>query len=298
MLEQKHIEIICNALGIKESDITEIKQNHGGFSNFTYVVSISDGNTYLYRIPGPRTEVLCDRYAEKKTHELLAPYKFTQEIKYFDPETGIMLCYYYPIARPVAKERKDDWKGAADMIRKFHGLPIKLALDLSNFDRIERNEKLYHECGGRFDDEYYRFMSEKFPFLKAEYEKYATPAVPSTGDFTPANILFVEGGKTVMIDLEYTANADPYTDISIFTHDMRLNDEESLEFLGMYLERTPTREDEIKFFLQCAFTGLRWYTWANCKMILGGAKEFYEDFAIYSMDYANKHYDVVRNLIK
>ncbi len=298
MLEQKHIDIICNALGITEKDITEIKENRGGFSNFTYVVSVSDGNKYLYRIPGPRTEILCDRYAELETHKLLAPYKFTQEIKYFDPETGLMLCYYYPVARPASKDNKADWVASAAMIRKFHGFPIKLALDLSNFDRIERNEKLYHECGGRFSDEYYSYMSEKFPILKEIYEKYATPAVPSTGDFTPGNVLFVEGGEVVMIDLEYTANADPYTDISIFTHDMRLNDAESLEFLGMYLGRTPTREDKIKFFLQCAFTGIRWYTWAWCKMILGGPKDFYEDFAIFSLDYAQKHYDVVCELVK
>ena len=79
---------------------------------------------------------------------------------------------------------------------------------------------------------------------------------------------------------------------------MRLDDEHSLEFLEMYLGRKPTREEELRLFLQCAFTGLRWYTWANCKMILGGAEEFYIDFAVYSMDYAQRHYDVVKEYLK
>lgn len=298
MLEQKHIDIICTALGITEKEIKEIKVNHGGFSNYTYVVTVSDGNKYLYRIPGPRTEIMCDRRAEYETHKLLAPYKFTQEIKYFDTKTGIMLCYYYPVARPAQKDKRDDWKAAAEMIRKFHSLPIKLALDLSNFDRIERNEKLFADCGGIFSDEYYAFMNEKYPLLQAEYEKVRCAPVPSTGDFTPGNILFVEGGEVVMIDLEYTANADPYTDISIFVHDMKLNDEEALEFLEMYLGRKTTKKDELRLFLQCAFTGLRWYTWAMCKMILGGAKEFYLDFAAYSMDYANDHFEIVMKYVK
>lgn len=297
MLEQKHIDIICGALGISEADITNIKVNRGGFSNFTYVVSISDGNKYLYRIPGPRTEIMCDRHAEYVTHKLLAPYKFTQEIKYFDTETGIMLCYYYPVARP-AKNEEHDLKCAADMIRMFHSLPIKLELDLSNTDRIARNEKLFSECGGRFSDEYYSFIEEKYPLLIAEYEKHKCAAVPSTGDFTPGNILFVEGGKVVMIDLEYTANADPYTDISIFVHDMRMSDEDALHFLSMYLERTPSREEELKLFLQCAFTGLRWYTWAMCKMALGGKNEFYEDFADFSIKYAYEHFNVVQSYLR
>ncbi len=298
MLEQKHIDIICKALGITEAQIENIKVNHGGYSNMTYVVSIADGNKYLYRIPGPRTEIMCDRYAECETHKLLAPYKFTQEIKYFDPETGIMLCYYYPVARPADKNNKDDWKTSADMLRMFHNLPIKLALTLSNFDRIERNEKLYGECGGRFADEYYLFMKEKYPLLRAEYDKYPVEPVPSTGDFTPGNILFVEGGKVVMIDLEYTANADPYTDISIFVHDMRMSYEDALEFFEMYLEKTPTREEKFRFLAQCAFTGLRWYTWANCKMILGGAAEFYEDFAEFSLDYAHKYFKFAMEYVK
>lgn len=297
MLEQKHIDIICGALGIKANDITDVKVNHGGFSNATYVVSVSDGNKYLYRIPGPHTEIMCDRHAEYITHKLLAPYKFTQEIKYFDTETGIMLCYYYPVARP-AKNDVHDLECAADMIRMFHSLPIRLELTLSNFDRIGRNEKLFESFGKSFSNRYYEFMKEKFPILREEYKKHETPAVPSTGDFTPGNVLFVEGGKVVMIDLEYTANADPFTDISIFVHDMRMSDAEAIKFLSMYLKRTPAKEEELKLFLQCAFTGLRWYTWAECKMALGGGEEFYRDFADFSIDYAYAHFDVVMNYLK
>lgn len=293
MLENKHIEIICNALGISKENIVKIKENLGGLSNYTYVVTLDDGRKYLYRIPGKRTEVFTNRRSEYETYRLIKPYNIAHEVVYFDADSGLKMTVYYTDVREAEVNSDSDCIESMNMLKRFQSLPIKLTETLTVFDRISKNIKFYGELGGKFSDDFNLWMNTKFVELKKAYEEYKVDLLPCAGDYTLGNVLIKEDGTSILIDLEYAANGDPYMDIATFAHDKDMSAERTKWLLDVYLGRKATEKELRRLFIQCALTGIRWYTWSECKIKINGVNQEYTDFSARSIKYADKFYELV-----
>ena len=266
---------IAETFGVPQAEITGIHPLKEGMTNQSFVFHVESGD-YVFRLPGKGTEDLLSRKSEKRSYELIEPLDISDEIVYFDGDTGVKISRFYEGSRVCDAEDDGELKRAMELLAKIHGAGIKAEHRFDVAEMIDFYEGLAEGIDSiRFTD--YREVREKANELIAFRKRLAIPEILCHIDYIYANILWLPDGGVRVIDWEYSGASDPITDIAMFSIYSYFPRERADLALSYYLGREPEKGETARLYMYMALAGFLWALWCQYKQGLG------EEFGEYPM---------------
>ena len=267
---------IAETFGVPQGEIKGIFPLKQGMTNQSFVFHLGEDG-YVFRLPGKGTDELLSRTEEKRSYELIKTLDISDELVYFDGDTGVKISRFYEDASTCDPESDEELKRAMEFLsNKIHSAGIKAE---HRFD-IKEEINFYQELAEgidaiRFTD--YKEVREMADELLAYREKLAIPEILCHIDYVWANILWLKDGETRVIDWEYSGAADPIIDIAMFSIYAYYPREKADLALKYYLGREPKRIETARLYMYMALAGFLWALWSQYKQGLG------EEFGEYSL---------------
>ncbi len=285
-LKTDAIEIICQALHVKEEAIENIKVLKKGMTNRSFLFEC-DGNKYIMRIPGEGTEQLINRKQEAAVYEVIKNKNICDDIVYINPENGYKITRYLNNARVCDPFCEEDIRRCMGKLKDFHSLNLKVNHAFDIFGQIDFYESLWHGQPSVYRD--YIKTKENVMKLKSFIESEKKEFCLTHIDAVPDNFLFVEDDIR-LIDWEYAGMQDPDVDIAMFCIYSLYNKVQVDHLIDIYFDDHCDRKTRIKIYCYIACCGLLWSNWCEYKRNLG--IEFGE-YSLRQYRYAKEYYKLV-----
>lgn len=294
LLDKKHLKKICSIFDIHLGEIQQLYVNPGrSANNNSYVVTI-DNKSYLYRVPGIGSDMFCDRSKEYEAYCLLKPYGITDEMIYFEQETGIKVSVYYEDSHIPDAHDNHELDQSMQIIHFLHGLDLDFPYQETLYDRMELYFSYAQEAGGEqyFMKEYFSIRDYLRKMEEENTTKHLEKITLTHGDASINNILVTEEHEhPILIDLEFFAKSDSFSDIATFSVDADFREDKIIQILDYYLRRSSTLEEKYHAMKLSCVTALMWYGWTVFKIAVEDndkqAKIFYDfrdDYQAYIID--------------
>ena len=290
-LQTDAIQVICEALGAQQDEVTNITVLKKGMTNRSFLFSCKD-KKYITRIPGEGTDQLINRRQEAAVYQTIAGRKICDEIAYINPENGYKITEYLDGARVCDAEKEEDLQKCMKKLREFHGQKLKVDHSFDLFGQMEYYESLWEGTPSAYKD--YEKTKAHVLQLKDYIEANAGEWVLTHIDAVPDNFLFVEeNGKEEirLIDWEYAGMQDPHVDIAMFCIYSLYKKEQVDHLIDLYFEGSCDDKTRIKIYCYIAVCGLLWSNWCEYKRKLG--VEFGE-YSLRQYRYAKDYYKIVQ----
>ena len=290
-LQNDAIQVICQALGARPDEVTNITLLKKGMTNRSFLFSCKD-KKYIMRIPGEGTDQLINRRQEAAVYQTIAGRKICDEIAYINPENGYKITEYLEGARVCNAENEEDLQKCMKKLREFHGQKLKVDHSFDLFGQMEYYESLWEGTPSAYKD--YEKTKAHVLQLKDYIEANAGERVLTHIDAVPDNFLFVEeNGKEEirLIDWEYAGMQDPHVDIAMFCIYSLYKKEQVDHLIDLYFEGNCDDRTRIKIYCYIAVCGLLWSNWCEYKRKLG--VEFGE-YSLRQYRYAKDYYKIVQ----
>ena len=290
-LQTDAIQVICEALGAQQNEVTNITVLKKGMTNRSFLFSCKD-KKYIMRIPGEGTDQLINRRQEAAVYQTIAGRRICDEIAYINPENGYKITEYLEGARVCDAEKEEDLQKCMKKLREFHGQKLRVDHSFDLFGQMEYYESLWEGTPSAYKD--YEKTKAHVLQLKDYIEANAGERVLTHIDAVPDNFLFVEeNGKEEirLIDWEYAGMQDPHVDIAMFCIYSLYKKEQVDHLIDLYFEGSCDDKTRIKIYCYIAVCGLLWSNWCEYKRKLG--VEFGE-YSLRQYRYAKDYYKIVQ----
>lgn len=290
-LQTDTIQVICEALGAQQDEVTNITVLKKGMTNRSFLFSCKD-KKYIMRIPGEGTDQLINRRQEAAVYQTIAGRRICDEIAYINPENGYKITEYLEGARVCDAENEEDLQKCMKKLREFHGQKLRVDHSFDLFGQMEYYESLWEGTPSAYKD--YEKTKAHVLQLKDYIEANAGEWVLTHIDAVPDNFLFVEeNGKEEirLIDWEYAGMQDPHVDIAMFCIYSLYKKEQVDHLIDLYFEGSCDDKTRIKIYCYIAVCGLLWSNWCEYKRKLG--VEFGE-YSLRQYRYAKDYYKIVQ----
>lgn len=290
-LQTDAIQVICEALGAQQNEVTNITVLKKGMTNRSFLFSCKD-KKYIMRIPGEGTDQLINRRQEAAVYQTIAGRRICDEIAYINPENGYKITEYLEGARVCDAENEEDLQKCMKKLREVHGQKLRVDHSFDLFGQMEYYESLWEGTPSAYKD--YEKTKAHVLQLKDYIEANAGEWVLTHIDAVPDNFLFVEeNGKEEirLIDWEYAGMQDPHVDIAMFCIYSLYKKEQVDHLIDLYFEGNCDDRTRIKIYCYIAVCGLLWSNWCEYKRKLG--VEFGE-YSLRQYRYAKDYYKIVR----
>lgn len=278
------MELLARVFHIPESGIHHIRRVKAGMTNQSFLFMV-ENRDYICRIPGAGTRRLLNRKQEYQVYQTIAPLDISDEIIYFDPETGYKISTYYQGMRNADPDSEADLVRCMALLRRLHasGLRVDHSFDLG--ERISFHEALCREQGEiPFED--YRQVSRNMQELLRFLETLHRPRVLTHIDPNIDNFVLSEQ-EIRLLDWEYAAMADPLLDVSMNAIYSRYDLDRAIRLLRLYLQREPDETETLVVWSYMALGGFLWSLWAVYKEQLG---KNLGDYTLFMYRYAKDGY--------
>lgn len=290
-LQTDAIQVICEALGAQQDEVTNITVLKKGMTNRSFLFSCKN-KKYIMRIPGEGTDQLINRRQEAAVYQTIAGRKICDEIAYINPENGYKITEYLEGARVCDAENEEDLQKCMKKLREFHGQKLRVDHSFDLFGQMEYYESLWEGTPSAYKD--YEKTKDHVLQLKDYIEENAGEQVLTHIDAVPDNFLFVqENGKEEirLIDWEYAGMQDPHVDIAMFCIYSLYKKEQVDHLIDLYFDGNCDERTRIKIYCYIAVCGLLWSNWCEYKRKLG--VEFGE-YSLRQYRYAKDYYKIVQ----
>jgi CTP:phosphocholine cytidylyltransferase-like protein/thiamine kinase-like enzyme len=285
-------EVMCKiaeTFNVSQSEIIDIHPVKEGMTNQSFVFSVDDAS-YVFRLPGKGTEQLLSRANEKRSYELVAPLDISDEIVFFDGETGIKISKFYDDANVLDADDDGELKRAMELLAKIHGAGIEAE---HRFD-IEQMINFYEKIAN--DNDAIRFTDYKEVRVKADElllfrNRLGIPEILCHIDYIFANLLCLNSGEIRVIDWEYSGAADPIIDIAMFSIYSYFPRERADLALSYYLGRAPEKLETARLYMYMALAGFLWALWCEYKQSFG---EEFGDYPMVMYRYMKDYYSILK----
>jgi CTP:phosphocholine cytidylyltransferase-like protein/thiamine kinase-like enzyme/biotin operon repressor len=285
------ISTASEVLGVQESDICGIRCVKQGMTNRSFAFSVGS-NDYIFRIPGAGTEKLIDRKREKISYDAIAPLGISDEVIYFDENTGIKISKYFNGARNADASNAMDVADCMGVLRTLHGSGV---LAPHSFDVTSEIERYLSLCENRqairFND--YMATYKKMTILSALHASMNAQTVLCHVDCNPDNIMRLTDGHLRIIDWEYAGMSDPLIDVAMFAIYSYYSKQQLDRLLEIYLGRRAEESEIIRAYIFASLGGYLWALWSEYKQSFG--VEFGE-YGLKMYRYAKDFYKHVQSM--
>ncbi len=283
--DNEALELISKVFQVEESQIQGIRCLKSGMTNQSFLFQVQ-GESYICRIPGAVNSMLINRTQEAQVFETVKALGISEQVLYFDGETGYKISKYYEGSH---NSDPRDWDEVAQCMKLLNGLhhsDLSVDHDFDIRERIGFYENLCQTHGGiPFED--YSAVRKQMTELMDWLDGLGRPKVLSHIDSVADNFLFLPDGSLKLIDWEYAGMCDPLIDVAMCAIYSYYDEEEADRLIQLYLERQPSQEECHVVYAYMALGGFLWALWAVYKSALG--VEFGE-YTIYMYRYAKTYY--------
>lgn len=275
-------EIICECMGIQESEINKIYPI-GGMTNKNFKVCIND-KSYVLRVPGNGTEEMISRQDEIKNAVYANRIGIDAELVYFNEETGVKISNFIENAQtlsPEATKKQHNMKMVCNLLRSLHNSKEKMDNDFNIYEKIEKYENLSKKIGGVFYEDYYK-VKDKVYSLKKIMNELDVSYTPCHNDTIAENFIKDSEDKMYLIDWEYAGMNDPMWDIAAHSLENNFSEDEEELFLKIYFEGNVEEKYKKRILINKIYQDFLWSIWTNIKEAKG------DDFGSYGLDRYNR----------
>ena len=284
------IQTIRNIFNVNENEITDIKNHKAGMTNKSFGFTVNN-KTFIFRLPGEGANKLISRKQEKEVYSLIKDLNISDNVVYFNINTGYKISEFFPNARNTDSHNRDDLEKSMELLRIIHNSNLKTG-HIFNIDReISKYLSLCSERNAvRYSDNDETFNKMKILFDIAE--KMNIPKVLCHIDCNPDNYIRLDSGIVRIIDWEYAGMCDPIMDISMYSIYSYYTKSEMDELLKIYLQREPDSDEIKRLYIYAALGGYLWALWTEYKQSFG--VEF-GDYGMRMYRYAKDYYNRLVN---
>lgn len=291
--DNEALEQIACIFSVPESEIINIKCLKAGMTNKSFLFSIGKAS-YIFRIPGPGSDLLINRKQEKVVYDTIAPLSLSDEIFYFDGKTGYKISRFYENSRNCNASDWSDVKACMKVLKKFHQSHLTVPHEFSLRERIDFYENLcQHPYCIRFED--YAEVRIKINELLDLIDQINPPKTLSHLDSVQSNFLILPDHTIKLIDWEYAGMCDCLTDIAMFAIYSYYNEEQLTILIESYFDRPAKKEELLRIYSYVSLGGFLWALWTEYKSSLG---EEFGDYGIKMYRYAKDYYKKVTEIKK
>lgn len=289
--DNEALEQIARIFSIEESEIVNIKCLKAGMTNKSFLFSIGK-DSYIFRIPGPGSDLLINRRQEKQVYDAIAPLELSDQILYFDGATGYKISRFYEDSRNCDADNWEDVEACMKALRGFHLCGLTVDHEFSLRERIDFYENLCMKpyCI-RFED--YREVRGLMDELLELIDRMNPPKVLSHIDSVQSNFLMLPDHTIKLIDWEYAGMCDCLVDIAMFAIYSYYSEEQLDRLIQCYFGRGASRGEILRIYSYTALGGFLWALWAEYKSSLG---EEFGDYNIKMYRYAKDYYKKVKQI--
>lgn len=254
-------------------------------TNSTRLIEL-DKKKYILRVPGKGTDKLIDRHQEYEVYNVIKDYHISDEVLYFDENSGIKIAKYIQNCHNCNSKNVEDVKVAMKAIRHLHDLNLKVDFDFNLKDKINFYEALMKKS------KYVDYDETKMRVFKLldDVNTYVKKICLCHIDPNQDNILIDNKGNVkALVDWEYAAMQDPLLDVAMFAIYAGYDKESIDNLLKYYYDDNTTISSvtKITYYTYIASAGLLWSNWCEYKNQLG--QFFGGTYEQSQYDYA-KHY--------
>lgn len=283
--DNEAMRLVSKVFQAPEQEITNIRCLKAGMTNKSFLFELR-GTHYICRIPGPGTELLINRRQEEAVYRAVNPLHMTEDIVYFDGETGYKISRYYEGARNANPRNRNDMELFMKELHRLHESGVSVEHSFSLRERIHFYETLCrHRAEMLFED--YPQVRARMDCLLNLLEQVERPVCLSHIDCVPDNFLILPDGAGKIIDWEYAGMHDPLIDVAMCGIYSYYNEEEMDQLIELYLKRRPSRTERFVIYACAALGGFLWCLWAVFKGSLG---EEFGEYTLIMYRYAKQYY--------
>ena len=290
-LKTDAIQVICQALGAKADEVTDITVLKKGMTNRSFLFSCK-GKKYIMRIPGEGTDRLINRREEAEVYHAIDGKKICDDIAYINPDTGYKITEFLEGARVCDPLNDEDVKKCMKRLRDFHALKLKVGHEFDIFGQLEFYESLWDGAPSVYKD--YDKTKAEVLSLRPYIEEHTSEKMLTHIDAVPDNFLFIQHNgqdEIRLIDWEYAGMQDPHVDVAMFGIYSLYSKQQIDHLIAEYFAEGCDNATRIKIYCYVAVCGLLWSNWCEYKRNLG--VEFGE-YSLRQYRYAKEYYRIVR----
>jgi thiamine kinase-like enzyme len=253
----------------------------GGITNHNVKLTLDDGDVFVLRVAGERTELLgIDRRVEHEASLAAAAVGVGPEVIDFVEPEGWLVTRFIDgeIVQPERLRESDCLRRVALALRAVHAGP-PIGGRFNSFRVVEEYRETAENHGAQVPA---AFASAHELARRIERARGATPERPCHNDLLNAN--FIDDGALIrIVDWEYAGMGDVFFDLANLSINHELGRDECRELLRAYSDEV-TAEDERALTLMRFMSDFREAMWG---VVQGAVSELDFDFA----SYAEEHFE-------
>ncbi len=266
----KILKNICSVLGCDESEIVDFDVIKEGLTNTSFVFEVR-GKKYVYRHPGDGTETIISRQHEKMSLEIAKRVGVDPTYIYMNSEEGWKISSYVSGIRMPDYDNFEDSKRVIKVLRDLHERKMHVDWAFRPFeDAFDIERQILEKTQITIPD--YEEIKERVTKLYDIVKKDGVKPVFCHCDTYKPNWMLTDT-ETILIDWEYSGEADPGCDLAAYIMDAMYPVETSKKFIAEYLQDTYTKELEFHHLAYVAIVSFYWFVWAiyreACGAVMG-----------------------------
>lgn len=281
-LNSQYINIICEKLQVKRSEISNFSLLKSGMTNRSFLFECKS-KRYIFRIPGEGTEKLISRKQEADVYKAIKDMNLGENTIYFDAENGYKISEFIENTHNCDPQNFEEVKSCISFLKSFHQMNLQVEHSFDLFGQIEYYESLRNRTSAYTD---YEKTKQNVFSLKNYIDNADKSRCLTHIDAVPDNFI-ISDKRIFLIDWEYSSMQDPHIDIAMFAIYSMYTKEETDRLIDIYFDGRCPKQQRLKIYCYMSVCGFLWSNWCEYKAALG------VDFGEYSLQqyrYAKEYY--------
>lgn len=249
-----------------------------------------DGHKYILRIAGKGTEKLINRKEEKEVYETIKNLHISDEVLYFDEETGTKITRYIENGHTCNNKNNEEMLRCIAVVKKLHKSKLTVNHEFDLYEKIKYYQNLMfsttNEAKSKYED-YDEVFEDTMTALKIN-DIYTKEYCLCHIDPNQDNFVITKNDVR-LIDWEYAAMQDSLLDVAMFCIYAMYNKKQIDNYINLWFkdEAKPNKRTIARIYCYIAAAGLLWSNWCEYKNHLG--QEFGGVYELSQYNYAKKY---------
>lgn len=285
-------KIVCEALKVNESDVTEVTPA-GGMTNKNYRICVKD-TRYILRVAGTGTDRMINRNTEMFNSAIASEKGFNVEVPYFNLETGVKISKFIENAETLTHrsiKKEENLKQVTNILRNLHECKdFHMDNEFNMFRELEKYEEILKKDNGDFFEDYDEVRT-KVMALEDELKRCGAVSVPSHNDLVSENFVKDTEGRIYLIDWEYSGTNDDMWDLAALSLENEFSEDDIELMFRLYFNGKEADENtRRRLLIHQICQDTLWAVWTLIKEAEG------DDFGTYGIDRYNRAKEYLKKL--
>lgn len=261
---------ICGVFHCEETDILNFVPIKKGLTNTSFVFEVK-GKNYVYRHPGENTEQIISRKHEKTSITKAKQLGIDPTFIAMNEEEGWKISHYVPNFRVPDYADFEDSKRVIEVMRKLHDSRENVSWDFSPWEEALKIETLLREKGDIQVTDFDALKHMVEHCYKLTSEDGVEKCLCHCDTYAPNWMITPDA--TILIDWEYSGNADPGCDVGGYIMDAMYDVNEAKKFIRYYCGDACDDSLLTHYLAYVAIISYYWFVWAlyreSCGAVMG-----------------------------